>query len=73
MIKLEKRVESGHIQYKCKCLKCGLHFIVYSWYEDWIKKVEYGKPHCPECGLQSTFLLGTLFSDKHIYEKVPGI
>jgi len=70
LINFEDRVESGHLQYKCKCLGCGLHFSVHSWYEDWKKKV--GAPYCPECGGQGVMVITAKKSDKNIYEEVPG-
>ena len=71
LIEFDNRVDAGHIQLRCKCLSCGLHFSIYTWYEDWAEKV--GKPACPECGERTTRPLATVKSKKHIYEEVPGI
>jgi hypothetical protein len=71
LIKFDERVERGHLQFKCKCLGCGLHFSVCSWYKDWVKKVE--KITCPECSQKKVMVLATRSSDKQIYEEVPGM
>lgn len=47
-LKVEEQVKSRYIQYKFNFLHCGLHLIVCSKLEDWLKKVE--APPCPECG-----------------------
>jgi hypothetical protein len=32
---------------KVKCLKCGLHFLICTWYEN---LHTFDSIHCPECG-----------------------
>ena len=69
-VELNEKIHSGHLQYKFKCLNCGLHFIVYSEYHDWKEKA--GK-FCPECGKNDkTMLLTTEKSSKFIFELVSG-
>lgn len=56
--------------YSLKCLDCGMHFKVFSWYSNWNK---LHKANCPECGLQkSVFLLKFEESDKPINKFVEG-
>jgi predicted nucleic acid-binding Zn ribbon protein len=33
--------------YSLKCLQCGVHYQVYSWFPDWLHR---HAPYCPECG-----------------------
>lgn len=37
----------NHQQVKCKCLKCGVHFVVCTWHAE---KHATESLHCPECG-----------------------
>ena len=61
--------DGGHIQYKLKCMNCGLHYIVFSWYYDWIDKVkEYKGIFCPECGSNNISILSASKSDKFIFK-----
>ena len=41
--------DSGHTQLKCKCVSCGLHFIILTW-EPETHKAE--SIVCPECGVK---------------------
>jgi hypothetical protein len=52
--------------HKCKCMHCGLHFIAFSWHENW-------KPvHCPECGSRGGFIHWQEATSDFIFEHVPG-
>lgn len=68
LIKFENKVKSGHIQYNIKCLSCNLHFTIFSWYKDWINKVEEsGGIYCPQCGDNDKFLI---MAEKHIQKDI---
>jgi hypothetical protein len=56
---------STHI-IKCKCLRCSLHFIAFSFKDDW--KPEF----CPECGGREAFIIWRDTSNRFIFEFVPG-
>lgn len=71
LIDFKNRVKSGHIQYKLKCMSCGLHFITLSYFYDWFDKVIKHKGiFCPECGNNAIFVVSAVNSDKQIYEFV---
>lgn len=53
-------------EHKYKCLRCGLHFIIYSWDE---KK---GTPFCPECQSHGPSMHWLNETEKEIFEFVPG-
>lgn len=61
--------ESGHYQYKLKCLSCYLHFIILSWNPNWSEK---RKVYCPECGQNNVLIFGKVKVQKAIFEEVPG-
>ena len=69
-IKLEEKVDSGHIQFNFKCLKCGLHFLVCSEFLDWLEKVKM--PCCPECGERCTSFLKKEISQNFIFQVISG-
>lgn len=52
-----------------KCMACSLHFIVYSWHEDFI---ETRFRFCPECGEDSVFIVFKEEKEEQIYQFVPG-
>lgn len=53
---------------KCKCMTgCGLHFIAYSWHEDWAPNF------CPECGGHGTFIVWRDTIEQPIFTLVPGL
>jgi hypothetical protein len=57
--------------HKCKCLNCGLHYIVCSEHENWEAAV--GTPNfCPECGSKGSKLRWVEKSPQLIYQHVPG-
>ncbi|MCJ8172540.1 HNH endonuclease [Clostridium botulinum] len=57
-------------QKKVKCLDCGVHFIVCSWYRD---KHDRLSLHCPECGQNhGNFLVWTQQKFGFIFQDVPG-
>lgn len=72
--------------HKFKCLKCGLHFIVCSWYPDWPNAgttrdqtlgEATGKCHCPECGSDEEKLRWSeerteAHPEPFIFQVVPG-
>ena len=69
LIKFEERVESGHVKYAMKCLSCGVHFAVFTWFKDWFVKVkEKNQIHCPECGNTRVFPLNKEQIPKQIWE-----
>lgn len=55
------------IIYSYKCMRCGLHFNVYSWENDWSWKY---KAFCPECGTQGAGLLRQEETNKEIFQFV---
>ena len=57
-------------RYPLKCMKCGLHFNVYSWNEEWTSNAPR---YCPECGKPGAFPLGVEELDKEIYQNVSAI
>lgn len=51
---------------KCKCMSCSLHFIGYSFREEW-------RPtFCPECGSSGPFMVWVGDSNQEIFMHVPG-
>ena len=71
LIDFKDRVKKGHIQYKLKCMSCGLHFITLSYYYDWFDKVlKYKGIFCPECGNNDIFVVTAVNVNKQIYEFV---
>lgn len=58
-------------RYPLKCMRCGLHFNVFSWNSDWTDE-HYA--FCPECGVQQCFPLGVEKRDNdEIYHHVGGV
>lgn len=57
-------------RYGIKCLKCGLHFNVYSWIGDWLDNLKEG-PACPECGQRGAICLSREPIAGEIYQQVP--
>lgn len=67
--------------HKFKCMDCGLHFIVCSWYKLWPNEgttramrlnEATGKCYCPECGSDGNKLHWTEESGEQIFSFVPG-
>lgn len=67
--------------HKIKHLKCGLHFVVCSDYENWphagtTREQQVGEAtgiiHCPECGGTGAFLHWKEQVPGFIFEAVPG-
>ena len=62
----------GHVQIKCKCMKCGLHFVVCTEFpEQHSSKTLY----CPECGQHgdgAAWLIWTEPKPELIFQVVPG-
>lgn len=56
--------------HKFKCMACSLHFIIYSWNEDW--PVEGTRMYCPECGSGDNFAYARGTSEEPIFTFVPG-
>jgi ssDNA-binding Zn-finger/Zn-ribbon topoisomerase 1 len=70
-----------YYQHKIKCLKCGLHFVVCSDYEDWPNEgttrdqnlgEATGVIHCPECGTQNFGIHWKEQVEGFIFQTVPG-
>lgn len=68
-------------QHKVKCLKCGLHFVVCSDYENWpnegtTRDVTLGEAtgliHCPECGAFDAHIHWKEQVEGFIFQTVPG-
>jgi hypothetical protein len=60
-----------------KCLACGLHFKVYSFFANWPEgaaELHPGNkqegPFCPECGQNERFLIERETSEKFIFQHV---
>ncbi|CDH33221.1 HNH endonuclease [Xenorhabdus bovienii] len=61
---------SKYIEKKIKCLKCGLHFSIYTWHEGLHNS---GTLHCPECGQSdNSFIIWAQRKYGFISQKVPG-
>ena len=61
---------AGHTQLKFKCMECGLHFIVCTWYPE-----RHGvmTEYCPECGQdEGRFMMWSEPSELPIFAVVPG-
>ena len=57
------------VVYSVKCMKCGLHFNVYTWYPDKHSRMSM---HCPECGQNDgKFILWKSEIDEPIFTQVP--
>ena len=59
-----------HTQVKCKCMKCGLHFIICTFEP---KQHTAGTIHCPECGQRGRGIM--IWAEKvcaPIFKVVPG-
>jgi len=60
-----------HTQIKVKCLKCGLHFIIFTWNKE---SHSLHTLYCPECGQhEGKFVIWQEDSNKQIFEFVPGL
>jgi hypothetical protein len=57
-------------RFPCKCMRCGLHFNVYSWSASWATT---NKRFCPECGVAGAFLLGRETLKDEIFNHVSSI
>ncbi|HEY7421496.1 MAG TPA: hypothetical protein VH541_05755 [Gaiellaceae bacterium] len=63
--------EGETLEYRLKCLNCGLHYSVYSWVR-WADKNELGG-FCPECGIRGHKLVhGPVIRSEFIFQLVPG-
>jgi len=63
-------MQDNHIRLKAKCLDCGLHFIVCTWYQEKHSKETL---HCPECGQHDgDFLTWAEAIAEPIWGTVPG-
>lgn len=51
----------GHLKIKLKCMKCGLRFVICTWYENLHTRHTI---HCPECGQHSGYFL--VWSEKTV-------
>jgi len=61
--------DSGHTQLKCKCVSCGLHFIILT------EEPETHKAEgivCPECGVKGYKFVWIEKIDAPIFRVVPG-
>jgi predicted RNA-binding Zn-ribbon protein involved in translation (DUF1610 family) len=68
-------------KFPIKCLNCGLHFAVFSDYEDWPDKgttreqmvgEATGVVYCPECGGTTRFITYREEQEGFIFQQVPG-
>lgn len=88
---MESRTDSStpepsvtHYQYRIKCLRCSLHFVVCSQWPNWPRSCGQGGKgsqryiHCPECGKRGelkipfNFLAWKVEVPGFIFEHVPG-
>lgn len=61
---------SGHIQVKVKCLNCGLHFVICTYWPDRHKADQIC---CPECRKhEGSFLVWREDRSEQIFQVVPG-
>jgi len=66
----EPTTEATYTQLRVKCLECGLHFIVCTWYPE---KHATTTLYCPECGQHAgKFLLWKAEVEGFIFQAVPG-
>jgi DNA-directed RNA polymerase subunit RPC12/RpoP len=54
-------------EHKYKCMRCGLHFTLYSWQME-----REQTPTCPECENKKNFMYWVDETEQQIYEFVPG-
>jgi DNA-directed RNA polymerase subunit RPC12/RpoP len=60
-----------YFQHPLKCTRCGLHFTVASYNEDWPDGNE-NAAFCPECGERKLIQWEPRKIDKEIFEDIPG-
>lgn len=69
----DHEAEADHTDFtmlKCKCLKCGLHFMLCTWYPE---RHSDSTIFCPECGQRGEgMLLWQEYVNQPISETVPG-
>ena len=54
--------------YSMKCMNCGLHFNIYTWYPE---RHSIDSIFCPECGLQGKFIIWKSVVGDPIFRHVP--
>lgn len=64
------KTTAKYIEKKVKCMKCGLHFTIFSWNAALHRASTL---HCPECGQsEGLFLVWAQLQFGFIFQKVPG-
>ena len=64
------KTTAKYIEKKVKCIKCGLHFTIFSWNPDGHRA---DKLHCPECGQSDgMFVVWAQQKFGFIFQQVPG-
>lgn len=67
---IEPKTDLNSYRFPCKCMRCGLHFNVYSWNKSW---GQTNKRFCPECGVPGAFLLGKETLSDEIFNHVSAV
>jgi len=66
----EPSTEATYTQLRVKCMKCGLHFIVCTWFPEQHATTTM---YCPECGQhEGTFYIWQAEVEGFIFQAVPG-
>lgn len=59
-----------YTQFRIKCMECGLHFVVCSWFPE---RHAMTTLYCPECGQHNAhFYLYRFAVEGYIFQLVPG-
>lgn len=68
-----------HFSHRLKCTRCGMHFTVHSWEENWPQHAaatpsrnRKAHAYCPECGGSGPFLHWRKEVPEEVFELVPG-
>lgn len=59
----------------CKCIKCALHFKIYTWHpQKWQRKIRATitlGAHCPECANKGAYILSWVERQGWIFQECP--
>ena len=70
MAKQAETEKATYSQLRCKCMACGLHFTVHTWYPE---RHAVTTLYCPECGQhEARFIVYRATVEGYIFNAVPG-